>query len=411
VLYQLFEWQRAAASAPRLGAELTRRWVEQLPPELADLPSSRLALATSELTERLTRQWDEPPRFGLSTTTIEGEQVAVRERTAWQNTFCKLTHFERAVERRDPRVLIVAPLSGHFATLLRGTVEALLPEHDVYITEWQNARDVPASEGDFDLDDYIDYMVELLQFLGPEVHVLGVCQPVVPVLAAVALMAAGDDPKQPLSMTLMAGPVDGRSNPTVVNRFATSHPVHWFEQYAVARVPASYAGAGRTVYPGKSQLAAYVSMNPQRHFDAHSEFFWSVVAGDDVAAQRHRAFYNEYLSVMDLPGPYFLQSVDLVFQRFALATGELEHRGQRVEPAAISRVALMTIEGERDDISGVGQTQAAHDLCVNVPDSLRRHHLQSDVGHYGVFSGHHWREETMPLYRQFVRDAAAAAHG
>jgi len=282
-------------------------------------------------------------------------------------------------------------------------VDALLPEHEVYIADWHNARDVPPEHGAFDLDDYIDYVMEMLHHLGPDTHVLAVCQPVVPVVAAVSLLAAADDPDQPRSMTLMAGPVDARQSPTAVNEFATSRSLAWFKQHAVTSVPARFPGAGRRVYPGFVQLAAFMSMNTDRHVESHAQFVDDLLHGREEHAERHRRFYDEYFSVMDLPAEYYLQTVDLVFQRYALAKGELVSRGRRVDPSAIRRTALMTIEGERDDISGLGQTRAAHDLCTGVPAELRSHHEQPGVGHYGVFSGRRWRAEVMPRIRDFVQ--------
>lgn len=410
MLYQWFEGYRIAATGPRVAALMAGQMYEALPPPLQALPASKLVYAASELTERLTREWDSHRGYDIDDTIVDGEHVAVREVVVRADPFCDLLHFERDTDLRQPRLLVVAPMSGHWATLLRGTVEALLPEHDVYITDWRNARDVPLSEGTFDLDDYIDYMIDYMRMLGPDLHVLAVCQPGVPVLAAVSLMAQDDDPLQPLSMTLMAAPIDGRQNPTVVNRFAACQPLSWFDELVVATVPAPYAGAGRRVHPGKGQLASFVSLNVRRHTQAHVDFFWSLVSGDRATEERHRSFYDEYLTIMDLPGEYFLQTIDRVFQRSALATGEFEYRGRLVEPSAIRRVALMTIEGERDEITGRGQTEAAHDICTNIPEPLRRHHTQFDVGHYGVFNGRYWREETMPAFREFVRDAEALAH-
>lgn len=404
MLYHLYEAQHALWAPLRLAAGSTSAFLAGMPDPFAAAPFARALDAGAELVERGTRRW-ERPAWGLDHTFIEDRRVRVQTETTWQRPFCTLTHFvrETSEERRDPRVLIVAPLSGHFATLLRGTVEALLPEHDVYVTDWVNARDVPVDEGTFDLDDYVEYIIDLLRLLGPEVHLIAVCQPVVPVLAAVALLAANDDPAQPRSMTLMAGPLDARQNPTVVNDFSTSHPVDWFEQHMITSVPAYYAGAGRRVYPGFVQLTAFMSMNADRHWLAHQRLFEDVSAGNEDGAERHRAFYDEYFAVMDMTAEYYLQTVDRVFQRYELARGEFTWRGQRVDPAAITRTALMTIEGERDDISGLGQTRVAHDLCASLPASMRLHHEQADVGHYGVFSGTHWRNETMPRLREFIR--------
>jgi poly(3-hydroxybutyrate) depolymerase len=410
LLYQWYEAQHSAWAPLRLLAGSSQAWLTGLPATFADTPFARAISASAELFERTTRRW-ERPSWGLDHTFVDGRKVAVRTSSAWERPFCTLTHFERAVDpgRNDPRVLVVAPMSGHFATLLRGTVEALLPEHDVYITEWQNARDVPVTEGTFDLDDYVEYVIDMIRLLGPDVHVIGVCQPVVPVLAAVSLLAAQDDPAQPLTMTLMAGPLDGRQNPTAVNEFATSHPIEWFERHLTTPVPGYYPGSGRTVYPGFVQLTAFMSMNADRHWQAHQRLYDDVVAGNEDAADRHRTFYDEYYAVMDMPAEYYLQTVDRVFQRYEIARGEFSWRGQPVDPGAISRTALMTVEGERDDISGLGQTRVAHDLCSGLGPEMREHHEQPGVGHYGVFSGTRWRNETMPRIATFIRQHRARA--
>jgi poly(3-hydroxybutyrate) depolymerase len=401
MLYQAMEWQRAFWAPVRIAMGSARSFVAEIPGS-EETALTRLLSAGFEMVERFTRTY-ERPRFDLDQTIIDGTVVAVHEETAWQDAFCTVTHFVRDVARDDPRLLIVAPLSGHFATLLRGTVEALLPEHDVYITEWTNARDVPIALGDFDLDDYIDHIMQWLRALGPDLHVLAVCQPVVPVLAAVALLAADGDAAQPRSMTLMAGPVDARQAPTKVNEFATTHSLDWFKHYMVTDVPFGYAGAGRRVYPGFVQLSGFMAMNPDRHAGSHARFFADLALGDIASADHHRDFYDEYLAVMDLPAPYYIQTVDRVFQSYSLAKGEFVSRDRHVDPGAIRHTALLTVEGGRDDISGLGQTSAAHDLCTGLPQELRDHHLQEDVGHFGVFSGRSWREETMPRVRDFIR--------
>ena len=405
MLYQLYEAQHALWAPWRVAAGAAGTLLSGLPAPLGDSPFAGAVHAGAELFERTTRRW-ERPSWRIDHTYIDDRKIRVSTATVWQRPFCTLTHFERetASPRRDPRVLIVAPLSGHFATLLRNTVEALLPEHDVYVTEWQNARDVPVADGAFDLDDYIEYVLDMLRLLGPEVHVIGVCQPVVPVLAAVSVLAAAEDPAQPRSMTLMAGPLDARQNPTAVNEFSTSHPLDWFERTMITQVPSYYPGAGRAVYPGFVQLTAFMSMNADRHWLAHQRHFDDVAGGNLDGAERHRAFYDEYFSVMDMTAEYYLQTVDRVFQRYQLARGEFAWRGQPVDPAANRRTALRTIEGERDDISGLGQTRVAHDLCTSLPSEMRLHHEQPDVGHYGVFSGTHWRNETMPRLREFIRE-------
>jgi poly(3-hydroxybutyrate) depolymerase len=324
----------------------------------------------------------------------------------WERAFCRLVHFERAFEhpprRPQPKMLIVAPMSGHYPTLLRGTVEAFLPNHDVYITDWADARTVPLAEGRFDLDDYIDYVISILHFLGGDAHVIAVCQPSVPVLAAAAVMEAHDDPYVPHSMILMGGPIDTRVNPTGVNKLAGARGVDWFRHNVITKVPFPHAGVMRDVYPGFLQLHGFVSMNLDRHIEAHRNLFKHLVEGDGDSAQKHREFYDEYLAVMDLAAEFYLQTVDTVFVRHALPTGQMTHRGRPIDLAKIRRIALMTVEGEHDDISGVGQTHAAHDLCVNIPDSMKAHWLQPTVGHYGVFNGSRFRAEIAPRISDFI---------
>jgi poly(3-hydroxybutyrate) depolymerase len=364
----------------------------------------RAAAAGLEVFERTTRRYGKP-EFGLAETIVDGTSVAVSERVVWRQPFCNLIHFERAVPKgrtSDPRVLIVAPMSGHYATLLRGTVEALLPQSDVYITDWIDARVVPLTEGTFDLDDYIEYVIEMLHFLGPDTHVIAVCQPAVPVLAAVALMEADNDPLSPSSMTLMGGPIDTRINPTSVNQLAEDKPITWFRDNVIMPVPFPQPGFMRPVYPGFLQLSGFMSMNLDRHMTATKEFFEHLVKNDGDAAEKHRDFYDEYMAVMDLTAEFYLQTVDQVFIRHALPHGTFMHRGQAVDPAAIRTCALMTVEGERDDISGIGQTHAAHGLCSNIPDEKRVHHLQEGVGHFGVFSGSRFQRELVPRIVDFM---------
>ena len=304
--------------------------------------------------------------------------------------------------RPQPKLLIVAPMSGHYATLLRGTVEAFLPNHDVYITDWIDARMVPLAQGRFDLDDYIDYIIGMLQFLGDDCHVIAVCQPSVPLLAATALMEADNDPCAPRSIVLMGGPIDTRSNPTAVNKLAQERGVDWFRRNVITKVPFPHPGVMRDVYPGFLQLNGFVSMNLNRHVDAHNDLFFHLVKGDGDSAQKHREFYDEYLAVMDLTAEYYLQTVDTVFVRHALPKGEMTHRGRPVDPSQIRNAALLTIEGEHDDISGVGQTEAAHRLCPNIPPDRKVHYLQLGVGHYGVFNGSRFRSEVAPRIADFV---------
>lgn len=369
-------------------------------------PLGRAVASGSELLERLTRRYPKPP-FGLETVRIiGGREVAVREVTAMSTPFCNLIRFERDAVGKNPKVLVVAPLSGHHASLLRDTVTRLVPEHDVYLTDWIDARLVPLAAGRFDLDDYADLIRRFIQHLGADVHVIAVCQPAVPVLAAVSLMAEDEDPATPRSMTLMAGPIDTRVNPTQVDRLATGRPLEWFELTAVHRVPAGEPGFLRKVYPGFLQLTAFVSLNPSRHADAHRQLYRDLLAGDEESAGTHRRFYDDYLAVMDVPAEYYLQTVSRVFQNHLLARGEMTWRRVRpVRPAAVRRTALMTVEAANDDITSVGQTAAAHALCSAIPPERRRAYVQEGVGHYGVFSGRRWREQIAPRIAAFIRSS------
>lgn len=367
-------------------------------------PFGRSIAASCELFERSTRRYGKPA-FGLDTTTMNGIKVAVEERIVWQRPFCNLIYFDRQVGARrkpQPKILLVAPMSGHYATLLRGTVETLLPDHEVYITDWIDARLVPLAAGRFDLDDYIDYVIAMLQKLGPDTHVMAVCQPSVPVLAAIARMEAEGDPASPRSMTLMGGPIDTRRSPTAVNQLAMERGTDWFRRNCITRVPFPHLGAFREVYPGFMQLSGFMAMNFDRHLTAHYDMYKHLIEGDGDSAEKHRDFYDEYLAVMDLTAEFYLQTVDTVFVKHALPKGEMMHRGKPVDLTAIRGVALMTVEGENDDISGVGQTKAAHDLCVNIPAEMRVDYLQKGVGHYGVFNGSRFRSEIAPRIADFM---------
>ena len=375
---------------------------------ISQTPWGRTMAASLEMFERTTRRYGKPS-FGLNETVIGDRKIAVREEVVWSRPFCNLLHFARSVpggHRSDPRILIVAPMSGHYATLLRGTVEALLPSADIYITDWIDARMVPMTEGTFDFDDYVDYIIEMLHFLGPDTHLVAVCQPSVPVLAAAAVMEAANDPLSPASMTLMGGPIDTRINPTAVNQLAKDKSLQWFADNVIMNVPWPQPGFMRPVYPGFLQLSGFMSMNLDRHVIAHKEFFMHLVKNDGEPAEKHRDFYDEYLAVMDLTAEFYLQTVDQVFIKHSLPKGELIHRGNRVDPAAIRNVALLTVEGENDDISGVGQTKAAQTICVNIPETMRMHYLQPDVGHYGVFNGSRFRREIAPRIVNFVQEHA-----
>jgi poly(3-hydroxybutyrate) depolymerase len=360
----------------------------------------RLA-ASYELIARCRLTHERPP-FGIDTVTQGNREVEVREVAAHTTPFGTLLHFKKDSDIPQPRVLLVAPLSGHFATLLRGTVRTMLPEHDVYITDWHNGRGVSIWQGRFDFEAFIDHIIRFLEIMGPGTHVIAVCQPCPAVLAAVAVMAEASHEAQPRSLTLMAGPIDARVNPTRVNELAVKHPIDWFERNLVTSVPLRYPGALRLVYPGFLQLAAFMSMNIDRHWKAHNDLFDHLVNGEHEKAQAIASFYDEYFAVMDLPAEFYLQTVRLVFQEHALPRGRLEWHGRRVDPSAIRRTALFTVEGERDDICSVGQTVAAHDLCSRLRPYLKRHHMQAGVGHYGVFNGGRWNSQIYPLVKNLI---------
>jgi poly(3-hydroxybutyrate) depolymerase len=403
--YELYELNHAAVAPWRAYADATRLAFQNPLNPLSETPFGRSVAAAAELFERTTRRYAKP-EFGITETEVGGRAVPVAEKVAWQKPFCTLLHFERALPKdrpADPKVLIVAPLSGHYATLLRGTVAAMLPAHDVYVTDWADARMVPLAAGSFDLDDYIDYVVDMLGRLGPGAHVMAVCQPSVPVLAAVALMSEDGDANLPATMTLMGGPIDTRLAPTAVNTMAHERGADWFRKNTIMTVPYPHPGFMRQVYPGFLQLSGFMSLNFNRHVSAHQEFYNHLVDGDGDSAEKHRDFYDEYLAVMDLTAEFYLQTVDTVFVNHALPKGEMTHRGRPVRPSAIRKTALFTVEGERDDISGVGQTQAAHTLCVNIPDASKQHFLAIGVGHYGVFNGSRFRAEIQPRIAAFIR--------
>jgi poly(3-hydroxybutyrate) depolymerase len=342
------------------------------------------------------------PAFGIDCATVDGRPVAVRECPVHRTPFATLLHFAKEKAPPAPRVLLVAPMSGHFATLLRGTVQTLLADHDVFITDWHNARDIALRHGSFGVDDFISHIIQFLEIIGPGAHVVAVCQPCVAVLAAVALMAEDDHPATPRSMTLMAGPIDTRVNPTEVNRLATSRSIGWFESHLIDIVPPRHEGAWRRVYPGFTQLAAFMSMNLDRHIKAQLDLFCHLANGEDAKAAAIRKFYEEYFAVMDLPADFYLETVRTIFQEHALPLGRLTWRGRCVDPRAIRRTALFTVEGERDDICGVGQTMAAQDLCGGLRPYLKRHHIQTGAGHYGVFNGQRWTRFIYPMLRSVV---------
>jgi poly(3-hydroxybutyrate) depolymerase len=404
-LYHLYEMNHAIVHPARAVADAYRLFFRNPLNPWSHTPAGRSLAAACELFERTTRRYGKP-EFGIEQISIGGERVAVKERVIWSKPFCRLLHFERDISPDHPaarsKLLIVAPMSGHYPTLLRGTVETMLQRHDVYITDWADAREVPVAQGTFDLDDYIDYLTDIFRLFRGELHVMAVCQPSVPVMAAVSLLEADDDPAAPQTMTLMGGPIDTRVNPTVVNKLAEERGTDWFAANVIMHVPWPNPGFMRPVYPGFLQLTGFMQMNLDRHLDAHTELFKHLVAGDGDSADKHRDFYDEYLAVMDLDAAFYLQTVDTVFVRHALPKGEMTHRGRPIDPAKIRRVALMTVEGEKDDISGVGQTEAAHALCTGLPESRRLHYLQPGVGHYGVFNGSRFRAEIAPRISDFI---------
>jgi poly(3-hydroxybutyrate) depolymerase len=408
MFYQLYEMNHAALQPARAVADAVRMLYSNPLNPFSHTPFGRAVAASAELFERTTRRYGKPA-FGLDTAKIDGRTVPVAEKIVWARPFCNLIHFERSLpagRRPDPKLLIVAPMSGHYATLLRGTVEAMLPHADVHITDWVDARMVPVDQGHFDLDDYIDYVVDMFHALGPDTHVIAVCQPSVPVLAAVSLMEARGDRFAPATMTLMGGPIDTRRNPTAVNLLAEAKGTRWFRDNVIMRAPWPVPGFGREVYPGFLQLSGFMSMNLDRHIIAHKDFFMHLVKNDGDGAEKHREFYDEYLAVMDLTAEFYLQTVDTVFVRQALPKGRMSHRGVPVDPAAIRNTALFTVEGENDDISGLGQTEAAQDLCVNIPAERKAHYMQPAVGHYGVFNGSRFRAQIVPRIVDFI-----ASHG
>ena len=371
------------------------------PPLMADHRAMRNLTAVYELIARsgLTHT---RPAFGIEAVTVGNRVVEVREEAAASTPFGTLLHFKKDIAAAQPRVLMVAPLSGHFSTLLRATVQTMLPEHDVYITDWHNARDVPLTAGRFGFDEYIEHLIKFLDLMGPGTHVLAVCQPCVAVLAAVAVMAQDGSKAQPRSMTLMAGPIDTRVNPTTVNELANKHPIDWFERTLTASVPLRYPGAFRRVYPGFVQLAAFMSMNVERHVKAHCELYENIANGELEKAAVTKAFYDEYFAVLDLTAEFYLETVRIIFQEYLLPLGKLTWKGERVDPTAIRRTMLLTVEGERDDICAVGQTVAAQDLCSKLRPYLKRHHMQAGVGHYGVFSGKRWESQIYPIVKNVV---------
>ena len=402
MLYQWYELNRQAlAQASALAKVSSSFWQSPLNP-LSCTEAGTMAAAALDVFAHTTQLYGKP-RFGLTETMIDGQPVAVTEEIVLRLPFGQLKRFRRDTDRPDPRVLVVAPMSGHFATLLRGTVKELLPDHDVYVTDWRDAKRVPVTDGRFDLDDYIDYVIRFLEEIGPGAHVIAVCQPSVPVFAALALMSEDGNPATPRSVTLMGGPVDTRQNPTAVNDLAQRRPLAWFEQNAIATVPANYPGAGRRVYPGFLQLAGFMSMNLGDHLISHWEMFNHLVEGDGESAEAKMKFYEEYRSVADMTAEFYLQTVETVFQTHALPKGEMLYRGtRRIDPSRITRTALLAVEGEKDDISGIGQTKAALTLASTLDEAKKKYFLAEGVGHYGIFNGRNWRERIAPVVKAWI---------
>jgi len=409
MLYTAYEYQRAWLASVGSLAQSGSRWLLSPANPMSYVSSSPIIARALEVFAHASSTRGKPS-FGLDHTLVDGQQVPIIEETVYERPFGTLLRFRRDPDhpamagRQDPLLLIVAPISGHYATLLRGTVERLLPDHDVFITDWADARAVPLSEGKFDLNDYVDYLIDFLDVIGPGTHMLAVCQPTVPAYVAVALMNAEKHRATPLTLTMMGGPLDTREAPTSVDDLAMERPFAWFEQNVVMKVPAGHPGAGRKVYPGFLQLAGFLSMNLANHMKSHWEMFKHLVDGEDVEADATKAFYEEYRSVCDMTAEFYLQTIDWVFQRQLLARGEFVHQGKLVDPASITRTALLAIEGERDDISGIGQTRAGLSLASKLPDEMKHYHLAMGAGHYGIFNGRRWREQIAPVMERFIRD-------
>ena len=408
--YYWYEAAHLMLSPARAASDATRLLFANPVNPLSHTPYGRTVAAACELFERTTRRYDKP-RFDINEAIVDGQRVPVAERVVWERPFCKVFSFDRVMTRSkpQPKVLLVAPMSGHYATLLRGTVEAFVSTHQVFITDWVDARLVPLAEGRFDLDDYIDYLMSIFRALGPDLHVMAVCQPSVPVMAAIARMEAENDPFTPLSMTLMGGPIDTRRSPTAVNLLAEERGVEWFRRHCIYKVPAAHPGFWRDVYPGFLQLSGFMSMNMDRHVTAHWDMYKHLVKGDGDSAEKHREFYDEYLAVMDLSAEYYLQTVEKVFVRHELPKGEMMHRDKPVDLMAIRRCAIMAVEGEKDDISGVGQTLASLELTPNLPSDKKVYYLQKGVGHYGVFNGKRFRSEIAPRISDFILNVEMGA--
>ena len=406
--YHAYEMAHALIAPMRAGAHVLQELNSSVFNPFAHTPIGKSVAAACQVFEGVTRRYGKP-EFGIDETVIDGLPVRITEEVACYRPFGDLLHFKREVgstqQRDDPKVLIIAPMSGHYATLLRGTVRAMVAEHDVYVTDWRDARNVPLIYGGFGFHDFVDYLIDFLRFLGPDTHVIAVCQPSVPALAAAAVMARAEDPCQPLSLTLMGGPIDTRKNPTEVNKLAQSKDIGWFKRNVITRVPMPHAGAMREVYPGFIQLSGFMTMNLDRHVQAHWGLYQHLIEGDCDSVEQHRKFYEEYLAVMDLPAEFYLETVETVFQQHLLPDGKLEHRGEKVDCSLIKHTTLMTVEGEKDDICGLGQTEAAHALCTGLKKKRHIHYVQPGVGHYGVFNGTRWRTEIQPRIAEMIRQS------
>ena len=401
MLYNSYEWQRSWLAGASALANMGAEFLQNPANPFSYLGGGPVLASALEVFAHASAPRGKPA-FGLRETLIDGKTVAVTEEIVLQKPFGQLKRFVRNGREGDPKLLVVAPMSGHYATLLRGTVERMLPGHDVYITDWRDARSVPVAAGRFDLDDYVDYLVEFLEAIGPGAHMLAVCQPSVPCYATVCLMSADKHPCRPRTLTLMGGPVDTREAPTAVNLTATQRPHSWFSQNVIATVPYSYPGAGRKVYPGFLQLGGFMSMNLGNHMQSHWEMFKHLVSGDDASADTTKEFYDEYRSVCDMTAEFYLQTIDVVFQNHSLPKGEMMHRGRRVDPAAIKDVALLAIEGERDDISGLGQTKAALTIATKLPAAKKKYYMAQGAGHYGIFNGSKWRDNIAPVVEDWI---------
>ena len=405
MLYAFHELQRSLFAPAVAAAGLIRETVSSPYNPFHTLPLTRTITANTELFTRLMQRYHKP-EWDIDSVSVNGEEVSVDRQIVVDKPFCKLIHFEKNIHNKGPKLLIVAPLSGHFATLLRDTVRTALIDHDVWVTDWVDAKMVPLSEGAFSLDDYVAYIREFIRVLAPELNVMSVCQPTVPVLAAISLMASNGEKESPQSMIMMGGPIDARLSPTAVNQFADQHSHQWFANQMIMRVPQNYPGFARRVYPGFMQHASFMAMNPDRHLNAHWEFYKHLMQGDQDSAEAHRQFYDEYNAVLDMPAEYYLDTVRVVFQEFLLPKGKWEIGGELVEPSAIEGTALFTIEGELDDISGNGQTESAQKLCSNIPKRQRKHLLAKGVGHYGIFSGRKFRSLIYPQIKNFIEKSS-----